>query len=140
MPIASPVSTTPPVPVVLVADDQSEARRLARMSLEFENCRILEAANGVEALALARESRPRVVVLDILMPGPMDGFEVCRRIKADPSLAGTGVVIVSGLADPLSRQRGHEAGADAFLAKPVRFADLVEALDAWLAPGGRAAA
>ncbi len=140
MPDSAFPGATPAAPLVLVADDQSEARRLARMSLEFERCRIVEAANGAEALAIAHEQRPRAVILDLLMPGSLDGFEVCRRIKADPVLAHTGVVIVSALDDPQSRQRAREAGADAFLAKPLRFVDLVAALDAWLVPGGPAAA
>lgn len=127
------------LPLVLVADDQSEARRYARMSLEFENCRVLEAANGENALELALAHRPRAVVLDVLMPGPMDGFEVCRRIKAEPALAGTGVVIVTALGDASARELGRRAGADAFLAKPFRFVDLVDALDRYLAPGGGSA-
>ena len=67
---------------------------------------------------MVRERRPDIVLLDIMMPG-MDGFEVCRHMKADPALEHIPVILVTALGDPASRVRGLEAGADDFLTKPI---------------------
>ena len=74
--------------------------------------------NGPDALRLAETESPDIVLLDIMMPG-MDGFEVCRRLKADPRLAHIPVVMVTALSDVADRVQGLEAGADDFLTKPV---------------------
>lgn len=76
------------------------------------------AVSGEQALALAAREPPDLVLLDVVMPG-LDGFEVCRRLKADPATAAALVVLVSGGADDDAIERGIAAGADDFLVKPA---------------------
>ena len=107
---------------VLIVDDQPqslEAMREALLPLGFEVWQALEGASG---LLLARERQPDVILLDVMMPG-IDGFEVCRRLKADEETRLLPVVFLTGLDSRDARLRGLEAGATDFLTKPF---DLVE--------------
>ncbi len=109
--------------IVLVVDDVAANRQTLTELLEGENYRIVEAADGPEAMKLASEHSPDLVLLDAMMPG-MDGFEVCRRLRADARFAELPVVIVTALDDNASRLRGIEAGADDFVTKPFNRAEL----------------
>ncbi|HEY84338.1 MAG TPA: response regulator [Chloroflexi bacterium] len=102
---------------VLVVDDWPDGRKLLKRMLEFDGYQLLFAGNGPEALEKAETFSPDVVLLDVMMPG-MDGFEVCRRLRANPRLAEIPVVIVTALDDKASRLQGIEAGADDFVSKP----------------------
>ena len=109
-------------PTVLVVDDEPRAQNLLRSLLEVEGYRVLCASHGPEALEQARQL-PDVVLLDLMMPG-MDGFEVCRRLRAEPALALMPVIILTALDDRASRLQGLAAGADDFLSKPFDSAEL----------------
>ncbi len=87
----------------------------------------LVAAGGEEGLAAARRARPPVVLLDVGMPR-LDGFEVCRRIRADPALAGTYVVMLTANGHPADELRALEAGADRYVTKPFNDDAVVELL------------
>lgn len=103
---------------VLVVDDILPNVKLLEAKLSSEYYDVLTATSGQEALDRAEADSPDIVLLDVMMPG-MDGFEVCRRIKANPLLAHIPVVMVTALTDANDRVRGLEAGADDFLSKPV---------------------
>lgn len=103
---------------VLVADDTDSIRALFQRLLTADGHEVISAEDGVQALAAAEQHRPDVVLLDVGMPG-MDGIEVCRRLKSDPAMRLTPVVLVTGLSDLSDRIKGIEAGADDFLSKPV---------------------
>lgn len=107
---------------VLIVDDDEVGRLLLEGALEGENFRILTAANGESGLALARAHRPDVVVLDVMMP-EVDGYAVCRRLRADEHLSHVPILFLTTLNDGPSRREGLAAGADEFLSKPV---DVVE--------------
>lgn len=112
--------------VVLVVDDDEMIRRLVRTVLEADDYSVSEARDGSEALNLIEDVRPKLVILDIMMPG-MDGVEVCRRIDHDIYK----VVILTARDDPALETACKEAGADAFLTKPfssIQLLDLVEEL------------
>ncbi|HEY7726155.1 MAG TPA: response regulator [Anaeromyxobacteraceae bacterium] len=110
--------------VVLVADDDPEVRKLVVAVVGKQGCVVLEAANGREALDLAREARPDLVLLDAMMPG-MHGFEVCRAIKTDREMRGIRVVLCSAVYRGTVGGDAQVAfGADAFLEKPFRIDEL----------------
>jgi PAS domain S-box-containing protein len=108
---------------VLVVDDLAANRQTLRELLESENYRLIEAADGPTALQMAAETPPDIVLLDVMMPG-MNGFEVCRRLRAHERLAEVPIIIVTALDDQASRLRGIEAGADDFITKPFNGAEL----------------
>src|SRR5476649_2672781 len=103
---------------VLVVDDILSNVKLLEAKLSAEYFEVVSAYNGADALARIAEHIPDIVLLDVMMPG-MDGFEVCRRIKADPKTAHVPVVMVTALDQPSDRVAGLDAGADDFLTKPV---------------------
>ena len=102
---------------VLIVDDQLSAREVLRGLLTGQGYHLVFAASGEEALRLARQSIPDVILLDVMMPG-MDGFEVCRRARSDPQLAEAPILLVTALDDRDSRLKGIQAGADDFISKP----------------------
>ena len=103
---------------ILVVDDLAANLRLLKVRLSAEYYEVATATSGPEALERARDWSPDVVLLDVMMPG-MDGFEVCRRLKADPRTRHLPVIMLTALTDRDERVRGLEAGADDFLSKPV---------------------
>ena len=109
---------------LLVADDNPLNVDILRTRLSAHGYEVLTAADGEAALALARAERPDLLLLDVMMPG-LDGIEVCRRVKADPSLPFTPVILVTAKADSKDVVAGLEAGADEYLTKPVDQAALV---------------
>ncbi|MCP1543262.1 PleD family two-component response regulator [Methylorubrum extorquens] len=103
---------------VLIVDDLYPNVRLLETKLSLEYFDVVVAMNGPDALAICEKGECDVVLLDVMMPG-MDGFEVCRRLKANPATAHLPVVIVTALDQPADRLRGLDAGADDFLTKPI---------------------
>jgi len=103
---------------VLVVDDVPANVKLLEARLTAEYFDVATAFNGVEALALCERAECDIVLLDVMMPD-MDGFEVCRRLKSNPTTHHIPVVMVTALDQPSDRVRGLEAGADDFLTKPV---------------------
>jgi signal transduction histidine kinase/CheY-like chemotaxis protein len=121
---ASGAEPEPSSPLVLVVDDEKATRELITRGLEKEGFRLLAAGSGEDALRLAREKKPDVISLDVLMPG-MDGWTVLRALKADPVTAPIPVVMVSMLDD---RDIGHALGASDYLTKPFDRQKLVTTL------------
>jgi signal transduction histidine kinase/DNA-binding NarL/FixJ family response regulator len=110
-------------PLVLVADDNAAVRGYLR-DLLGRTYRVVEAADGAEAWDLVREHRPALVISDVMMP-ELDGFEFCRRIRADEHLATTPVVLVTARAEEEARLEGWRTGADAYLPKPFSGEELL---------------
>jgi two-component system cell cycle response regulator len=103
---------------ILIVDDLLPNLKLLEARLSAEYFDVITATSGPEALEKCRDGRCDIVLLDVMMPG-MDGFEVCRRLKADPATMHIPVVMVTALDQPTDRVHGLEAGADDFLTKPV---------------------
>jgi CheY-like chemotaxis protein len=109
-------------PSVLVCDDEPNLRELIRVSLG-ERYAFVEAADGEQALALARSLRPQLVILDLMMPR-LNGLDVLSKLKADPELAATPVLVVT--AQPASEDEARENGADGVIVKPFGPEELAE--------------
>jgi CheY-like chemotaxis protein len=112
-------------PLVLCADDDRDILALLALRLERAGYRVAQAVDGEQALALARELRPDVLVLDVMMPR-MSGTDVLGALRADEATAHLRVVLLSARAQESDVERGLEAGADAYLAKPFQAPELIE--------------
>lgn len=102
---------------LLVVDDDPNVLNLLCATLRADSYDVVTAADGDEAIVLAREHVPDVVLLDVMMPG-VDGFEVCRRLRGCPELGEVSIYLLTALSDRSNRLKGFEAGADDFLSKP----------------------
>jgi two-component system, OmpR family, phosphate regulon response regulator PhoB len=114
---------------VLIVEDQADIRKLIRMTLEFEPYEIHEAANGTDGLQLAVDVQPDLILLDVMMPGELDGLQVCARVRALPALQGTRVVLLTARGQTQDRDAGQEAGADEYLIKPFSPLQLIETIE-----------
>ena len=112
------------MPVVLVVDDGAANRELIRAYLAGIDCEVRLADNGTAALDMVETEPPDLVLLDVQMPG-IDGYEVCRRIKARPRGRLLPVVMITALSQTADRVTALESGADDFMTKPVERAELV---------------
>ncbi|MCV6625165.1 MAG: response regulator transcription factor [Cellvibrionaceae bacterium] len=110
--------------VVLVVDDSADALSMVNDTLEQVGIDTLVALEGQQALTIAKRMRPDMILLDALMPR-MDGFETCRRLKADPDLAAIPVIFMTGLSDTKDIVKGLEAGGVDYLTKPIRPTELI---------------
>jgi DNA-binding response OmpR family regulator len=117
---------------VLLADDDPGLRRLIGTTLGTEDFDLLHATDGEQALQMARQERPELVLLDVNMP-KLDGFEVCRHIKTEPETAGIKVVMLTARGAEVDRARGREAGADDYFIKPFSPVQLLNKVHALLA-------
>jgi len=102
---------------ILIVDDHSDIRHLIRITLgkSFE---ILEAEEGATALSIVRRAHPKVVVLDVMMPGELDGFQVLEAIKGDPALKDIRVIMVTARGQARDYEMGMSRGADGYFIKP----------------------
>lgn len=111
---------------VLITDDQADIRKLVRMTLDTADVEVYEADNAASALDLIYRIRPKVVLMDIMMPGEMDGLDACRQIKADADLARTVVIMLTARGQQADLDAGKTAGADAYLVKPFSPLELLD--------------
>lgn len=116
--------------IVLIVDDEAPIVELVRFTLEDEHVRVLEAGDGLEALAVARAEEPDLIFLDVQLPR-LNGFEVCRRLRLEPGLEKTKIVMLTAAGQVQDLARGRAAGADLYLTKPfspLRLLTLVSSL------------
>jgi len=118
--------------LILIVDDNEQNRRLARDVLEFAGFRTLEAAGGVEGVALAVEHRPDLVLMDIRMPD-MNGTEAVRRLREDERTAAIGVVALTSSTMKGDRERFLAEGFDGYLEKPIRVREFPDQVRSYLA-------
>jgi DNA-binding response OmpR family regulator len=118
-------------PLVLCADDDDDILSLVTLRLERAGFDVAKVGDGDAAIAAARELRPAVVVLDVMMPR-RTGLEVLAELRADPDLRDMKVILLSARVQESDVARGFDAGADAYLAKPFKAPDLVAEVEALL--------
>ncbi len=120
---------------MLVVDDDQFIRRLVTTTLEdMSGIELHEAADGVQALEMARATHPAIVFLDVDMP-QMDGIDACRRLRADPATGAATIVMLTAADSEHVRRNAEDAGADLFLTKPFSPLDLLRLVDR-LSPDG----
>ncbi len=113
---------------VLIADDEEGVRRLVRLTLEDGDMEIYEAADGEEALTMAREQHPDLLLLDVMMP-KVTGVEVCRSLKADEDTADIVIVMLTAKSRTADEEEGRAAGSDHYFTKPFSPVALLRKID-----------
>jgi two-component system alkaline phosphatase synthesis response regulator PhoP len=119
---------------VLVVEDEQDVAELIRYNLAKEGYEVRVAASGVEGLKQAREARPDVILLDIMVP-QLNGWEVCRRLKQDPETRGVPVIMVTGRVEEGDKVLGFEMGADDYVTKPFSPRELLARIRAVMRRG-----
>lgn len=117
------------MPTALIVEDDCDQAELASRLVRFRGFDPVVVGSGASAAALTREILPDVVLLDLMLPD-VDGFEVCRRIRTDPTTARTPIVMLTALSGAEDRARGFRVGANEYLTKPYGIHDLARAIDA----------
>lgn len=118
--------------IVLVVEDQPDIRKLIRMTLDFGDFEVHEAENGTGGLRMVEGLRPNIVLLDVMMPGELDGYQVCSRIKGENALAHTMVVMLTARGQQADLAAGQQAGCDAYLTKPFSPLELIDTVESLL--------
>lgn len=116
---------------LLIVDDQEDLRKMLRLALGYGKYLLFEAADGAAALEIARAERPDVMLLDVMMP-KKTGYEVCQQIRANPSLSGVKIVMLTAKGRDTEVAKGLDLGADAYMTKPFSTKDLVAQVRALL--------
>ena len=109
---------------VLIVDDNEQNLELIQAYMESLPCKMILAHDGIEAMAKIESERPDLVLLDVMMP-KMSGFEVCQRVKANPSMRETIIIMVTALHELGDMERAVESGCDDFVSKPVNKVELL---------------
>lgn len=129
------IGALPAAATLLVADDLLPIRQTVRIALSAQGWTILEATNGAEALALARSSKPDLILLDVDMGSGPNGFEVCKTLKSEPGTKDIPVVMLTAHESESDRATGLAAGATQYLTKPFGPFELIDAIRGILARG-----
>jgi len=114
---------------ILVVEDQDSIRRMIEALIQARGYDVTAVASGTKAIDVAMTHPPDLVLLDLMLPGQYDGFEVCRRLRGDPSTSKVPVVVISALDDDNSRARATQAGATAYYTKPFSPIALLKEID-----------
>ncbi len=120
---------------ILVVDDDPDALNIVQTFLEAQGYRVVLARDGKQALAIVQEEHPRLMLLDVMMPG-MDGWEVAKTVKTHPDLDDVRIVMLTARSDFEDKQKGLHAGADDYIVKPIRLSDLRDKVERNLSAGG----
>ena len=113
---------------VLVIDDEEYIQHILNFSFGAEGYDVLTASDGEEGISKAKNERPDIIVMDIMMP-KMDGYEACKRIKADPETKDIPVILLTAKGREADRKLGADAGADDYVVKPFSPGRLIERVE-----------
>ena len=122
---------------ILIVDDQPDIRKLIRLTLQhLDDAEVHEADNGGDGWRLAQDLKPDLMLLDVMMPGELDGYQVCSKVKKDPLLGPrTKVILLTARAQKEDLEAGQRAGADAYLTKAFSPLKLLDKVDEMLEAG-----
>ena len=110
---------------VLIADDELRLRKVVSLHLKKSGFEVIEAGNGKQAVELAEETNPDVIVLDVMMP-EKTGLEACSELKGQEAFKDTPIILLTAMAESEDLKKGEEAGADAYLTKPFSPKELID--------------
>ena len=113
---------------ILIVDDEEKVRRLIETTLSIGDFQIFQAKNGEEALKIAQEEKPALILLDIMMPG-MDGFEVCKRLKSNSETKSSCVIMLTAKGQKQDIEKGYAVGADDYFVKPFSPMELLNKVE-----------
>jgi len=114
---------------ILIVDDRLEVRELVEVTLRVKDYSILQASSGEAALETVKAEKPDLILMDIMMPGGMDGLEATRIIKNDPETKDCTVIMLTAKGQQADREKGLEAGADDYFVKPFSPLDLIKKVE-----------
>ena len=110
---------------ILIVDDQLEVRELVNVTLRSNDFQVFHAENGESAIQVAREEKPDLIIMDIMMPGGMDGLEATRIIKNDPESKDIPVIMLTAKGQDTDLKKGFEVGANGYFVKPFSPLELI---------------
>ena len=114
---------------ILIVDDQVEVRELVEVTLRVEDYQIFQAKSGEEAIEIAKAEKPELIIMDIMMPGGMDGLEATRILKNDPETKDCTIVMLTAKGQQADREAGLKAGADDYFSKPFSPMALIDKIE-----------
>jgi two-component system phosphate regulon response regulator PhoB len=114
---------------VLIVDDHAEVRRLVEMTLRVGEHKVFQARNGQEAIEAARKKKPDLIIMDIMMPGDMDGLEATHVLKNDPETKDSTIIMLTAKGQEFDKEKGFEAGADDYFTKPFSPLELIRKVE-----------
>lgn len=109
---------------ILIVDDEEHIIELIKFNLENAGYETLTATNGIDALRIVREENPRLILLDIMLPG-MDGYDICKEIRKDNAIANIPVIMITAKGEEVDKILGLELGADDYITKPFSIRELI---------------
>jgi len=112
---------------ILVVEDNMLVQEVYASALQNLGCEVITADDGNEALALAEEEEPDLIIMDIMLPG-VSGLDLVRKMKSDPALKDTPIIVVTTMAMAADQEKIRAAGADGYLPKPIRVDEFTEAV------------
>lgn len=118
---------------ILIVDDQPEVRELVNVTLRIGNYRIFQADNGAKALEIAKAEKPDLIIMDLMMPGEIDGLEATRILKSDEKTKHCQVVMLTAKGQKTDKEEGYRSGADDYFSKPFSPLELIRKVERTLA-------
>lgn len=120
---------------ILIVDDQLEVRELVEVTLRSDDYQVFQADSGEKAIKLAKSEKPDLIIMDIMMPGGMDGLEATHTIKNDPETKNCIVIMLTAKGQEADRKKGLAAGASDYFIKPFSPLELIKKVDHLLTAG-----
>ncbi len=114
---------------ILIVDDRAEVRELVEVTLRSSEYMSLQAESGEKAIEIAKAERPHLIIMDIMMPGGIDGLETTRILKSDPETRESIIIMLTAKGQKIDREEGFKAGADDYFVKPFSPLDLIRKVD-----------
>jgi two-component system, cell cycle response regulator DivK len=131
VPLQGPGDETRPRKKILVVEDNELNRKLLTDLLSFQGHEIFETAHGLDAIRIAHDAHPDLILLDIQLPD-VSGFDVARRLKADDATHSIPIIAVTAFAMVGDEQRALQSGCDAYVSKPINVANFLAMIERWL--------